>query len=149
MSRIFTITLCFSCVLVAHSSMTLIDMLVKIVNLCQQKYSSLNVVNCVKERSLIALDNAYRSKNEISIIPDFISLTRYDHFKIEERAAKIIPVDLEKQNESSILDNLLMRRLSDFFGSRAISVKIPITHLNFFSLIPEMDTEKDEGNKYL
>jgi hypothetical protein len=105
----------------------------------------------VKERSLIALDNVYRSTNEISIVPDFISLTKYDGLKIdEERSAKILLTDnLEKRSpkeKSSILDGLLVSRLSDFVNSRAISIKIPITYLDFLNLTPKNGSGKEEGN---
>lgn len=145
MLRVFAVVLCFSCAAPGHS-LTVVDMFAKVVNLCQQK-SNVSLLYCVKERSLIALDHVYRSKNDISIVPNFVSLSRYDG-GADERSAKILPegpLDEGPQNKSSVLDHLIVGRLYDFIESRAISIKVPITSLDFLNLLPESEEDKVEG----
>lgn len=148
MFRVLVLILCFGCVFTGHS-LTVIDMFAKVVNLCQQK-SNVSLLYCVKERSLLALDHIYRSKNDISVIPNFISLSKYDKSGIEERSAKILLDELPNeigQNKSTVLDNLIIARLQDFLESRAISIKVPITSLDFLGLLSENEMETSEGKK--
>lgn len=137
---------CFCCVPKIECSATVFEVFAKFVNLCHMKNNT-NLVNCVKERSLIALDNVYRSENDISLIPDWISLVRTDDMPIQERSGKILLADIENQspeNKSIIVDNLIVRRIIDFLESRAISVKIPIIALDVFNILE--DDEREEGN---
>lgn len=138
------LTLC--CVCIPKIECSVLDVFAKVMKLCHLRNNT-NLVNCVKERSLIALDNVYRSENDISLIPNWISLVRTDDMPIQERSGKTLLADIENQspeNKSIIVDNLIVRRIIDFLESRAISVKIPIIALDVFNILE--DDEREEGN---
>jgi len=144
MSRNWVFVL-LACFLTKIDGSTVFEVLAKVVNVCYLKNNT-NVVACVKERCLVALDNVYRSDQEISLVPDWISLVRTEELPIQERAGKILLADMEKQspqNKSIIVDTLIVRRIIDFLESRAISVKIPIVALDVFNILEE---DEREGN---
>lgn len=111
-------------------------MVQKVANMCHKRYNT-SLLDCVKERSLIGLDTMYRSKNEISLIPNFISLVRNEDHQAEERSGKMLLADIagseNAQNRSLILDNLIVRKAYDFFASRSVSFKIPVISFDIFS----------------
>lgn len=130
-----------SCILAVQCS-SLLDSFAKVVHVCFYKHNS-SLSECVKERSYIALDNVYRTTDEIRLIPNFISLVLYDGAKTNERSAKILLSDIENQspeNKSTLVNNLIIEKIYDFLESRAINVKIPITAFDLFGLL-ENDKE--------
>lgn len=142
--------LCFLCTApqIVRSSKVL-ETFVKIFNMCHRNNS--NLLDCVKERSFIALDNVYRSENDISVIPNFISIVRFDRSHIQDRSGKKMLADLDNENpanKSSIINNLIIRRMYDFVETRAVNIKIPIASLDILNVFE--DTSEVEGkNKFL
>lgn len=125
------------------SSIDVANVFEKLVSLCHRKYN-ISLLDCVKERSLLGLDSVYRSKNEINLIPNFLSLERNDNYHVEERTGKTLLMDIESQspqNRSLMVDNMIVSRLYDFLASRSVSIKIPFTSFDFFT----RDNSQHEG----
>ncbi len=145
MNKFAILILYYSFIQMSYSA-SVFEMFAKAVSLCHRKHN-ISLTDCVKERSLIALDNVYRSENEINVISEFVSLVRCDDTNAQERSAKVLLSDIENQNlqnRSAIVDNLIVRRIYDFLESRAVNVKIPITALDIFGILEDGDAE--EGN---
>lgn len=128
--------------------MDVVNVFEKVVNLCHRKYN-ISLLDCVKERSLLGLDNVYRSKTDISLIPNLISLVRNDNYHVEERTGKNLLTDIESQspqNRSLMVDNMIVSRVYDFLASRSVSIKIPFTAFDIFSLLPDSSRQEGERN---
>lgn len=118
----------------------------KVVHMCNRKSYNVSLFDCLKERSLIGLDSIYRSKNDISLIPNFLSLVPNDNYHIEERTGKNLLMDIESQspqNRSQMLDNLIAGRAFDFLASRSVSIKVPFTTFDVFGLLNDNDNQTE------
>ncbi|XP_065212529.1 uncharacterized protein LOC135840109 [Planococcus citri] len=120
----------------------------KVVHMCHRKSYNVSLFDCLKERSLIGIDSIYRSKNDISLVPNFLSLVPNDNYHIEERTGKNLLMDIESQspqNRSQMLDNLIAGRAFDFLASRSVSIKVPFTTFDVFGFLSNDDNNQTEG----